>query len=60
MESVNYSIAKAQLSKLLDNAIHKQPIEITRKGRESAILVSKSTYDALKNLELDKKFLKDT
>ncbi|MDH2595922.1 MULTISPECIES: type II toxin-antitoxin system Phd/YefM family antitoxin [Acinetobacter calcoaceticus/baumannii complex] len=59
MESVNYSNARAQLSRLMDQAIYGQPVEITRKNSESVILISKASYEAYKKAEFDNKFPKD-
>ncbi|MEN8550545.1 type II toxin-antitoxin system prevent-host-death family antitoxin [Acinetobacter soli] len=56
MDSYNYSNAKAMLSMLLDQALSGQPVEITRKGRQSAVLVSKASYEAYKKAEFDAKF----
>lgn len=56
MESVNYSNARAQLSRLMDQAIYGQPVEITRKNSESVMLISKSSYEAYKKAEFDSKF----
>ncbi|MFH3981527.1 type II toxin-antitoxin system Phd/YefM family antitoxin [Acinetobacter sp. ZOR0008] len=58
MESVNYTNAKARLSKLMDDANYGKPVEITRKGRQSAVLISKSSYEAYKKAEFDSKFPK--
>ncbi|MDO7383808.1 type II toxin-antitoxin system prevent-host-death family antitoxin [Acinetobacter baumannii] len=43
MERINYANARAQLSRLMDQAIYGQPIEITRKNSESVMLISKSS-----------------
>lgn len=57
MERVNYSNARAQLSRLMDQAIYGQPVEITRRNSESVMLISKSSYEAYKKAEYDNKFL---
>ena len=56
MDSMNYSNARAQLSMLMDNAIGGRPIEITRKGRGSAVLISKESYEAYKKAEFETRF----
>lgn len=53
MKSWNYSNARAQLSTLMDQAIAGFPVEITRQGRESAIMISKSSYEAYKKAQFD-------
>ncbi|MDO7243199.1 type II toxin-antitoxin system Phd/YefM family antitoxin [Acinetobacter pittii] len=59
MDSFNYSNARAQLSLLMDKAISGYPTEITRRGKESAVLISKATYEAYKKAEFEKKIPKD-
>lgn len=56
MESFNYSNAKAVLSMIMDKALAGYPVEITRKGRESAVMISKASYEAYKKAEFDAKF----
>lgn len=46
MESMNYANAKAQLSRLMDQALYGQPVEITRKNREPVVIISKASYEA--------------
>ncbi|MBN6492942.1 type II toxin-antitoxin system Phd/YefM family antitoxin [Acinetobacter pittii] len=60
MDSFNYSNARAQLSLLMDKAISGYPTEITRRGKESAVLISKATYEAYKKAEFEKKINKDS
>ncbi|HCA5035446.1 TPA: type II toxin-antitoxin system Phd/YefM family antitoxin [Acinetobacter baumannii] len=60
MESINYSNARAQLSRLMDKVIYGQPVEITRKNSESVMLISKSAYEAYKKAEFDNKFPQDS
>ncbi|EMC7497473.1 type II toxin-antitoxin system Phd/YefM family antitoxin, partial [Acinetobacter baumannii] len=45
MESMNYANAKAQLSRLMDQALYGQPVEITRKNREPVVIISKASYE---------------
>lgn len=56
MKSWNYSNARAQLSALMDQALAGQPVEITRRGRESAVIISKASYEKYKKAEFDKMF----
>ncbi|WP_336961052.1 type II toxin-antitoxin system prevent-host-death family antitoxin [Acinetobacter pittii] len=59
MESCNYSNARAQLSLLMDKAISGYPTEITRRGKESAVIISKASYEDFKKAEFEKKFKED-
>ncbi|TCB82222.1 type II toxin-antitoxin system Phd/YefM family antitoxin [Acinetobacter sp. ANC 4173] len=56
MDSVNYTIARARLSLIMDKASADYPVEINRRGKESAVVISKTTYEKLKKLEYDLKF----
>lgn len=56
IKSWNYSNARAQLSTLIDQALAGQPVEITRRGREPAVIISKASYEMYKKAEFDKKF----
>ena len=60
MDSWNYSNARAQLSTLMDQASAGYPVEITRKGREPAVIISKSSYEAYKKAEFNTAYLKQT
>lgn len=53
MKQCNYSNARAQLALLMDQAIAGHPVEITRRGRESAVVISKASYEAYKKAEYD-------
>ncbi|ENX21722.1 MULTISPECIES: type II toxin-antitoxin system Phd/YefM family antitoxin [Acinetobacter] len=53
MISWNYSNARAQLSMIMDQAVSGQPVEITRRGRESAVVISKASYEAYKKAEYE-------
>lgn len=53
MNQWNYSNARAQLSRIMDQAISGQPVEITRQGRESAVVISKASYEAYKKAMYD-------
>ncbi|KQQ69441.1 type II toxin-antitoxin system Phd/YefM family antitoxin [Acinetobacter sp. Leaf130] len=59
MESMNYANAKAQLSRLMDQALYGQPVEITRKNREPVIIISKAAYEAYKKADFYSKFPAD-
>lgn len=51
MDSINYSKARAKLSALLDRAENGKPVEITRRGRNSAIIISKEYFDSITQKE---------
>lgn len=59
MESCNYSNARAQLSLLMDKVVSDYPTEITRRGKESAVIINKASYEDFKKAEFEKKFKKD-
>ncbi len=46
MKQWNYSNARAQLTMIMDQAVAGHPVEITRRGRESAVIISKTSYEA--------------
>jgi antitoxin Phd len=56
MEKVNYTNARAQLSRLMDQVLHGFPVEITRKDREPVIIISKTSYEAYKKAEFYNRF----
>ena len=58
MNSWNYSNARAQLSMLMDQASAGHPVEITRRGKEPAVIISKASYEAYKKAEYDLQYQK--
>lgn len=56
MDCYNYSNARAQLSMLMDKVVGGHPVEITRKGRESVVVISKASYEAYKKAEFSSRF----
>ncbi|MNY73469.1 type II toxin-antitoxin system [compost metagenome] len=44
----------------MDQAAAGYPVEITRRGREPAVIISKSSYDAYKKAEFDTAYLRKT
>ena len=60
MESFNCSNAKVLLSMIMYKAVAGDPVEITRKGRESAVMISKASYEAYKKVEFEAKFPKQS
>ncbi|WP_407501634.1 type II toxin-antitoxin system Phd/YefM family antitoxin [Acinetobacter baumannii] len=60
MESMNYANAKAQLSRLMDQALYGQPVEITRKNREPVVIISKASYEAYKKADFYNHFPEDS
>jgi len=53
MDRFNYSNARAQLSMLMDIAAGGQAVEITRRGREPAVIISKAAYEAYKKVQFE-------
>ncbi|MGE8643598.1 type II toxin-antitoxin system Phd/YefM family antitoxin [Acinetobacter vivianii] len=53
MDRFNYSNARAQLSMLMDIAAGGQAVEITRQGREPAVIISKAAYEAYKKAQFE-------
>ncbi|EKL48854.1 putative prevent host death protein [Acinetobacter baumannii Naval-83] len=43
---------------IMDQAIAGHPVEITRRGRESAVVISKASYEAYKKAEYDVAYYK--
>ncbi|KMV12640.1 prevent-host-death family protein [Acinetobacter baumannii] len=57
---MNYANAKAQLSRLMDQALYGQPVEITRKNREPVVIISKASYEAYKKADFYNRFPEDS
>ena len=48
MQSINFRTARGNLSEVLNNVEAGEEVEITRRGREPAVIVSKATlFDTL-------------
>lgn len=56
MESMNYSNARAQLSILLDKVNGGNPVEITQRGKNAAVIISKFSYEAYQKALFDLKY----
>ena len=48
MQSINFRTARGNLSEVLNNVEAGEEVEITRRGREPAVIVSKATFEAYK------------
>ena len=55
MQSINFRTARGNLSEVL-NVEAGEEVEITRRGREPAVIVSKATFEAYKKAALDAEF----
>ena len=44
MGQLNYSIARAQFSQVIERALLGYPIKITRKDRDSVVIISENAY----------------
>ena len=53
MQSINFRTARGNLSEVLNNVEAGEEVEITRRGREPAVIVSKATFEAYKKAALD-------
>ena len=56
MQSINYRTARGNFTEVLNNAEAGEEIEITRRGRESSVIVCKKVFDAYKKAALDAEF----
>lgn len=60
MEQLNHTNAKALLSQVMDRALSGYPVEITRKGRASVVVMSKSAYERYKKAEFEQICIQQT
>lgn len=56
MHTYTSTQARANISEVLDIAIHGAPVEITRRDGSSAIVISKAEFEAYQNAKLDAEF----
>ncbi|MEL9411752.1 type II toxin-antitoxin system Phd/YefM family antitoxin [Escherichia coli] len=56
MQSINFRTARGNLSEVLNNVEAGEEVEITRRGREPAVIVSKATFEAYTKAALDAEF----
>ena len=56
MHTYTYSSAREHLAKVLDEANNGEIIEITRRGSEPAVVISKSEFDAMRKALYDHSF----
>ncbi|WP_424680724.1 type II toxin-antitoxin system Phd/YefM family antitoxin, partial [Escherichia coli] len=56
MQSINFRTARGNLSEVLNNVEAGEEVEITRRGREPAVIVSKATFETYKKAALDAEF----
>ena len=56
MHTYTYSSAREHLAKVLDEANNGEIIEITRRGSEPAVVISKSEFDAMRKALYDPAF----
>jgi antitoxin Phd len=52
MQTMNYRAARENFRTMLDNAENGEAVEITRRGRPGAVLISKAEYEAFKVAKL--------
>lgn len=56
MSTFTYTSARANLALVIEQAINGEPVEITRRGGESAVVISKASFDAYRKAMLDAEF----
>ncbi|HAX5199305.1 TPA: type II toxin-antitoxin system Phd/YefM family antitoxin [Escherichia coli] len=56
MQSINFRAARSNLTTYLNKVEDGEEIEITRRGHEPAVIVSKATFEAYKKAVLDAEF----
>ncbi|MBD2810617.1 type II toxin-antitoxin system Phd/YefM family antitoxin [Xenorhabdus sp. Vera] len=56
MSTFTISHARENLATVINQAIAGQPVEITRRGRESVVIISKKEFEALQKAKLDAEF----
>ncbi|MBD2785360.1 type II toxin-antitoxin system Phd/YefM family antitoxin [Xenorhabdus sp. DI] len=56
MNTFTISHARENLAAVIDQAVAGHPVEITRYGRETAVIISKKEFDALQKAKLDAEF----
>lgn len=56
MNTFTISHARENLAAVIDQAVAGQPVEITRHGRETAVIISKKEFEALQKAKLDAEF----
>lgn len=56
MDSITYTRAREHLAQVLDQAASGQPVEITRRGAEPTVIISKKEFDAYRKVMLDVEF----
>ncbi|MEZ2578312.1 type II toxin-antitoxin system Phd/YefM family antitoxin [Buttiauxella ferragutiae] len=56
MNSYTYSHARENLAAILEMATTGEPVEVTRRNGESAVVVSKAEFERYRNAVLDAEF----
>ncbi|MCC8364681.1 type II toxin-antitoxin system Phd/YefM family antitoxin [Xenorhabdus sp. PB61.4] len=56
MDTFTISQTRENLAAVIDKAVAGQPVEITRRGREPAVIISKKEFEALQKAKLDAEF----
>ena len=57
MSSFTYTNARENLAKVIDLAISGEPVEITRRGGGSAMVISKASFESYRKAMLDAEFM---
>ncbi|OSM97761.1 MULTISPECIES: type II toxin-antitoxin system Phd/YefM family antitoxin [Lonsdalea] len=56
MRTYTSTQARANISEVLDAATHGEAVEITRRDGSSAVVISKTEFEAYQNAKLDAEF----
>ncbi|TGB61480.1 type II toxin-antitoxin system prevent-host-death family antitoxin [Escherichia sp. E5028] len=56
MQSINFRTARGNLTEVLNNVEAGEKVEITRRGREPAVIVNKVTFESYKKATQDAEF----
>ncbi|MFP1786705.1 type II toxin-antitoxin system Phd/YefM family antitoxin [Lonsdalea quercina] len=56
MRTYTSTLARANISEVLDAATHGESVEITRRDGCSAVVISKTEFEAYQNAKLDAEF----
>jgi antitoxin Phd len=56
MNSYTYSNARENFAEILEMATAGEPVEVTRRNGDAAVIISKAEFDAYRNAALDAEF----
>jgi len=56
MREYNYSEARNNLASVLEEAINGEPVTVTRRGQQNAVIISQAEFERLKEARYDADF----